>query len=119
MIGIPNLISDVLIVLDCYVDVFSEGSLEEPISILFDDNIPWTRYGIIGAGYSHSSSSPGEFSRRFMSTLEDLARSGQLVNCASIMRKFMEQRSSFEGRMKPVHTGNHSSGSIILVPILS
>ncbi|KAI9766978.1 MAG: hypothetical protein M1839_004654 [Geoglossum umbratile] len=117
-IGIPNLASDVLIVLDCYVEGFSRGSAEEPISILFDDP-PWARYGIISAGYSHSSSGPGGFSGRFMSTLEDLAHSGQLVNCASVMRKFMEERCTFEDDIEPVFMGNHGKASIILAPILA
>jgi hypothetical protein len=116
-IGIPSLKSDVLLVLDCYVDGFSRGGVEEPITFL-DFGSPWTRYGIIGAGYSHNSSGPGGFSNHFMSTLEDLARSGQVVNCASVMRKLMEERRTFEDDMEPVFRGNHGMCSIILTPIL-
>lgn len=44
---------DVLIVLDCYMNVFSEGGVGELITIL-DSGSLRTRYGIIGAGYLHS-----------------------------------------------------------------
>jgi len=91
--------------------------VEEPITIL-DTGSPWTRYGIIGAGYFHSSSSPGVFSKHFMSALEDLARSGQVVNFASVKRKLMEKQGTFKDDMEPAVRGNHGMGSIILTPIL-
>jgi hypothetical protein len=52
VIGIPNLTSDVLLVLDCYVEAFSRGAVEEPITHLHRDDCPWARYGIIAAGYA-------------------------------------------------------------------
>jgi hypothetical protein len=117
VIGIPNLTSDVLLVLDCYVEAFSKGDVEEPITHLFDDNYPWARYGIIAAGYTRKSDSLGGFSDCFMSTLEDLAHSGQLANCAFVTRKLREGRRAFEDVMELVVTGNDGSGSIILAPI--
>ncbi len=117
VIGIPNLISDVLLVLDCYVEAFSRGDVEEPISHLSDDEYRWARYRIIAAGYIQNSVSPGRFSDYFMSTLEDLALSGQLVNCAFVIRKLREGRRALGDVMGAVVTGNDGSGSIILAPI--
>ena len=117
VIGIPNLTSDVLLVLDCYVEAFSRGDVEEPITHLFDDECRWARYGIIAAGYTQNSVSPGGFSDCFLSTLEDLALSGQLVNCAFVIRKLREGRRAFGDGMEPVVMGNGSRGSIILAPI--
>jgi hypothetical protein len=52
-----------------------------------------------------------------MSTLEDLAHSGQLVNYAFAIRKLREGRRAFEDGLEPVVMGNDGSGSIILAPI--
>jgi hypothetical protein len=117
VIGIPNLTSDVLLVLDCYVEAFSRGDVEEPITHLHDDEHHWARYGIIAAGYTQNSVSPGGFSDCFLTTLEDLALSGQLVNCAFVIRKLREGRRAVGDGMEPVVMGNDGSGSIILAPI--
>lgn len=53
VIETSHLMLDVLIVLDCYMNVFSEGGVGELITIL-DSGSLRTRYGIIGAGYLHS-----------------------------------------------------------------
>lgn len=60
----------------------------------------------------------GIFQSIFMSALEDLARPGNLVNCAAVMRKLGEEQRKFEDDMKPVLQGNHGMGSIVLTPIL-
>jgi hypothetical protein len=52
VIGIPNLISDVLLVLDYYVEAFSRGDVEEPISHLSNDEYRWAWYRIIATGYT-------------------------------------------------------------------
>ena len=117
VIGIPNLTSDVLLVLDCYVEEFSRRTLEKPITHLFDKKCPWARYGIIAAGYARALGSPGAFSDCFISTLEDLAHSGRLVNCASVMTKLREGPCAFEDGMKPIVMGNDGGGVIILAPI--
>jgi hypothetical protein len=109
--------SDVLLVLDCCVAAFSRGAVEEPITHLFEDNCAWARYGIIAAGYTQNSASPGGFSDCFMSTLADLAHSGQLVNCAFVIRKLREGRRVFEDGMELVVMGNDGRDSIILAPI--
>jgi hypothetical protein len=117
IIGIPNLTSDVLLVLDYYVEAFSRGVVEEPITHLSDDDYGWARYGIIAAGYTQNSASPGGLLDCFTSTLEDLAHSGQLVNCAFVIKKLREGRHAFEDGMELVVIVNGGSGSIILAPI--
>ena len=108
--------SDVLLVLDCYAEAFPKGGAEEPITILSGGH-PWARYGIIAAGYAQSSVSPGTFSDYFVSALEDLAPSGQLVNCSFIMRKLIEEQCAFEDIMEPMLVGNYGLDSIVLTPI--
>lgn len=119
VIGIPNLTSDVLLILDCYVEVLAEGSREPSLQYLFDDSIPWARYGILVAGYSSNSSHEGRFSSHFMSVLRDLAHSEPLANVASVMRNLMEEQRSFDNDPMPIYLGNDGTGSIILSPIES
>jgi hypothetical protein len=98
------------------MEAFSRGGVEEPITHLSDNDCPWAQYRIIAAGYAQNSISPGVFSDCFMSTLEDLAHSGQLVNYAFVIRK-LKGRRAFEDSIELVVIGNDSSGSIILTPI--
>jgi hypothetical protein len=77
VIGIPNPTSDVLLVLDYYVEAFSRGDVEKLITHLSDNEYRWARYGIIAAGYTQNSLSPGEFSDCFLSTLEDLFKTAR------------------------------------------
>jgi len=114
VLGIPNLTSDVLLILDCYVETFAAG---ETITHLSNDNCPWARCEIITAGYAQNSANPGRFSDRFMSTLEDLAHSRQLVNCDFVRKKLMEGRGAFKYGMVPVVMWKKGIGSIILAPI--
>jgi len=107
----PHLTSDVLIVLDCYVD-FSRWGMRELITHLNNNNCPWARYGVITAGHDGNWVIPGTFSRSFMAILTDLAYSGPLMNCASIIRKLVETQYT-----EPVMMGNLGSGSIILAPL--
>ena len=116
-IGIPTLSSDALIVLDCYVNEFTRGDAEQPISIL-DFGAPWTRYGIIAAGYSLSSSDPGRFSEHLMSILESLSSSGQFVNCATVMKQLAEHGRPREDDVNPSIRGLRGVGSIIMTPIV-
>jgi len=69
----------------------------------------------MAAGYTDNSSGPGEFSKRLMSTLEDLANPGELVKFASVVRKLQER---IEDDVEPVVKGNHGALSIILTPIM-
>jgi hypothetical protein len=92
-------------------------TVEEPITHLSGDDCPWARYQIITAGYAQNSASSGGFSDCFMSTLEDLAHSGQLVNCVFVIKKLREGRRAFEDGMDPVVMGKDGSGSILLAPI--
>jgi hypothetical protein len=116
VIGIPNLTSDVLLVLDCYMEAFTGGGVEETITYLYGNDCPWARYGIIAAGYAQNSVGPGGFSGCFMSTLEDLAHSGQLVNCTFVIRKLREAQRACEDDMELLLRGNDGRGSIILAP---
>jgi hypothetical protein len=121
-IGIPNLTSDVLLILDCYIESVSE---EEQISYLYDDTHAWARYGIIFARYAQGSDRPGKLSEYLISILEDLAYSGrlepdhELVNCDLVVRRLMETLGAVEDYVPPVFMGNDCKGSIVLAPILA
>jgi len=99
------------------VKAFSRDDVEEPITHLSDNEYHWARYGIIAAGYTQNLASPEGFSNCFLSILEDLALSGQLVNCAFVIRKLREGRRAFEDGMELVVMGNDGNDSIILAPI--
>jgi len=93
------------------VEDFSRWGMMESITHL--NNCPWARYGVITAGHAGNWVIPGTFSRSFMAILTDLAYSGPLMNCASIIRKLGETRYT----KRPVIMGNDGSGSIILAPL--
>jgi hypothetical protein len=109
--------SDVLLVLDCYIEEMSGGEFEE-IKYLSLNDWSWARYGLIFAGYAEESIRPGRFSDYFMSIFEDLAHSEQLVNYRLVARKLMERPGLAEGGMEPIFTGNNGKDNIILAPII-
>ncbi|KAH0558451.1 hypothetical protein GP486_004897 [Trichoglossum hirsutum] len=124
VIGIPNLTSDVLLILDCYMEGLSgDNSGNERISYVFDDDYAWARYGIIFAGYTQKSIRPGKLADHLMSTLEDLTYSEQpeamhgLVDCNFVVSKLTDTLRGVEDGMTPMFMGSDSGGSIVLAPI--
>ena len=91
---------------------FSIWGMREPITHLNNNNCPWALYGVIAAGHAWNWVVPGTFTSNFMAILIDLAYSGPLMNCASIVRKLREAQYT-----EPVIMGNDGSGSIILAPL--
>ena len=75
MLAIPELKSDVFIVLDCFVEALVGPDALENISFLLDDDYSWARYLLLFAGYTSPSTRPGRLSHRLMTLLEKLATS--------------------------------------------
>lgn len=75
MIRIPNLDSDVFVVLDCFIEALFGPDAPENISFVLDSDNSWARYLLLFAGYSKPSTVPGGLSSKLMSLLEDLATS--------------------------------------------
>ena len=77
MLAIPELKSDVFIVLDCFVEALVGPDALENILFLLDDDYSWARYLLLFAGYTSPSTRPGRLSYRLMTLLEKLATSGR------------------------------------------
>ena len=67
MIGIPQLESDVLVVLDSYIEKLVGPDSIQNIQFLLDDDNDWARYLVLTAGYASPSAVPGRSSDRLMS----------------------------------------------------
>ena len=52
MIGIPSLDSDVLVVLDCFVEGLVGPDEPDNIHFVLDDDYSWARYLLLFAGYA-------------------------------------------------------------------
>ena len=123
LIRIPNLISDVLLVLDCYIEDLSDINTDEKkISFLSDDDYLWARYAIIYAGYTQKSARPGKLSDHLTSVLEGLAHSDTfyaregLITSSFVIRK-LTTSLRFESEMEPTILGNDGRNSVVLVSI--
>jgi hypothetical protein len=119
IISFPNLVSDALVVLDCYAkglkDVDSDWLT---ISHSTEDDYPWARYAIMVPGYIEKSTLPGTFSENFMSLLEDLTRpdhprSRFRPSDVVYLAKKLDKRLEGDDRMELEVIGNES---IFLVP---
>ncbi|MCJ1436743.1 hypothetical protein MMC27_006125, partial [Xylographa pallens] len=53
MISMPQLDSDVLVVLDCFIEVLVGPNSPENIPFLYEDDNSWARYLILSAGYTN------------------------------------------------------------------
>lgn len=71
--GIPNLFSDVLVILDCHWPGPFDDS-ESSISYLRGGR-DWARYGILFAGYQQENFPVGRFTEYFTNGLQNLADS--------------------------------------------
>ena len=112
-IGLPNSASDVLIVLDCFIDAPASGPSSLP-----DGLRPSARYGIVGADYSSPSIGPPLFSKHVMRALEHPARSSQAANWHSVRNRIEQELRLSRDPVELVVKGNEGMGSIILTPIL-
>ena len=123
LIGIPQLTSDVLLVLDSYLEGVSESTSEEKqITHLVDDDYAWARYAIIFADYTQRSSPAGGLSDHLVFVLKDLAQSDTfyaregLINSSFIFNK-LQRMLRQEDQMRPALFGNDGRGSIVLAPL--
>ena len=80
MIGIPNLHSDVLVVLDCFVEWLLRPDAPDNIHFMLDQDYSRARYLLLFAGYAEPSTQPGKLSDRLMSLLEELAISKRFMH---------------------------------------
>ena len=69
MIHFPYLDSDVLVVLDCYVEEVAGTASLENITFLLDDDNSWARYLVLFAGYTNPSARPSKLSEILVSLL--------------------------------------------------
>jgi hypothetical protein len=120
IISFPNLVSDSLVVLDCYAEGLKDIDSEwATISHATDDDHSWTRYAIMVAGYIEKSTPPGTFSEHFMSLLEELTRPDhprsrfRPSDVTYLAKKLNNKTFKGGNRMEPEVIGN---GSIFLVP---
>lgn len=123
LIQIPQLTSDVLLVLDCYLEGLTESNAErKTISTLFDDDYLWARYAIVFAGYTQRSSSPGGLSDPLIDVLKDLAQSDrfyareELINSKFVFNE-LQKKLRWKNLMSPALFGNDGVGSIVLAPL--
>ncbi|KAI4250837.1 MAG: hypothetical protein LQ352_005227 [Teloschistes flavicans] len=101
MIGIPQLDSDALVVLDCFVEGLDGPDCPDDIHFLLDDDNSWARYLLLFAGYETPSAVPGRLSQKLMSLLEDLATSRRFyaregLITSQILRQKLEREIRFD-----------------------
>ena len=114
IISFPNLVSDGLVVLDCYAEGLKDINSEySTISHVTDDDHPWARYAIMIAGYIEKSTPPGTFSEHFMSLLEELTRpdhprSRFRPSDVAYLVKKLNKTFKVGDRMEPEVIGNES-----------
>lgn len=117
-LGIPNLLSDVLVILDCYWAGLAEEN-SEAIQYLQDND--WARYGILFAGYDDELYPLGRFSEYLIGVLQVLTQSvnkpDTLVNCGKILADVSRVMKLSEENACPDWRGNSRLDSFILAPI--
>lgn len=114
-LAIPNLYSDVLVVLDCY---WAAALDDNTSNITFLHGGPtWARYAVLFAGYTDETSPVGRFSDCFVQALHGLANTVEggspLASCAKVIEEVRRglKRSQIEARPKFIGT------SLILSPL--
>lgn len=123
MIGIPQLNSDVLVVLDCFVEgLVGPDSPEKNIPFILDDDNSWARYLLLFAGYANPSAVPGRLSDKLMSLLEELATSKRFyaregLITSQIIRQKLEKEVRFDDDLDLCWFGNHGKDFIHLSPL--
>lgn len=122
MIAIPQLQSDVLVVLDCFVEGLAGPDVQENISFLLDDDDSWARYLLLFAGYTNPSTAPGRMSQKLMSLLEELAISKRFyaregLITSQILREKLEREVRFDDDLNLHWFGNDGKDFIHLSPL--
>jgi hypothetical protein len=118
-LGIPNLVSDVLVILDCYwAGLFDDRN--SSMSHLRGGH-DWARYGVIFAGYTDETLPVGRFSEHFINALRHLAHSVEdrdsLANIRDVfgeVRRIIEQSGD---SVQPDWRGERGATSLTLAPI--
>lgn len=120
-LGIPNLYSDVLVILDCHLAGLSEDE-NSSISFLAGGH-DWARYGVLFAGYDQAVSPPGQFSERLIKVLQNLADStggrATLNSCIDIFRELRRLPEQLEDNGRPEWRGSVGAASFVLSPLWS
>ena len=111
MIGFPQLNSDVLVMLDCFVEGLVGPDPPETIRFLLADDNSWARYLLLFAGYANPSAVPGRLSDRLMSLLEALATSKRFyaregLITSQIIRHKLEKEVRFDDGLDLCWFGN-------------
>ncbi|KAL9582028.1 MAG: hypothetical protein Q9212_003544 [Teloschistes hypoglaucus] len=112
MIGIPQLESDVLVVLDCFVEGLVGPDVPEDMHFVSDDDYSWARYLLLFAGYTNPSATPGKMSQKLMSLLEGLATSKRFyaregLITSQILQQKLEEEVRFDDDLNLHWFGNH------------
>lgn len=122
MIGIPQLNSDVLVVLDCFVEELVGPDPPEDIRFVLDDDNSWARYLLLFAGYTNPSAMPGRLSDKLMSLLGNLAtskifyaREGLITS--QMLRQKLEKEVRFDDDLDLHWFGNDGKDFIHLSPL--
>ena len=122
MIGIPQLNSDVFVVLDSFVEELVKPDPPENIHFVLDDDNSWARYLLLFAGYANPSAVPGRLSDRLMSLLEELATSKRFyaregLITSQIIRHKLEKEVQFGDDLDLCWFGNDGKDFIHLSPL--
>ncbi len=122
MIGIPQLDSDVFVVLDCFVEGLVGSDTPENISFVLDDDNSWARYLLLFAGYAKPSTMPGRLSDKLMSLLEELATSKRFyaregLITSRTLREKLEREVRFGDDLDLHWFGNDGKDFIHLSPL--
>jgi hypothetical protein len=124
LITIPNLLSDVLLILDCHLPDLGAHEHSTTVTHLSDPEHEWARYSIFLAGYETQSTDLGSFSDHLMSVLEQYALAEQPhvafrpTKCRTIYRalaKYVFKPGQLP--LNPLLMGNDGRGSIIVSPL--
>ena len=122
MINIPYLDSDVLIVLDCFVEELIRPDAPDNIPFVLDGDNSWARYLALFAGYTNPSTILGRLSKILMSLLEELATSRRFyaregLITSKILREKLEREVRFENDLNLCWFGNDNKDFIHLSPL--
>jgi hypothetical protein len=122
MIGIPELESDVVLVLDCFVEELVGPDPPTNIHFVLDDDYSCARFLLLFAGYTEPSTLPGRLLDRLMSLLEELATSGRFyaregLITSRMLRKKLEREVRFDDGLELHWFGNDGKDFIHIAPL--
>ena len=122
MIEEPQLISDVFIVLDCFVEELPGADTTKGYSIPLNEEKPWARCLTLFADYTKPPTMSDRLSNKLTSLLERLATSGRfyaregLITTEILLEK-LERAVQFNDGLSYLRSGNHDWESIRLSPL--